>query len=120
LKLPLPIDEAESKKMLDFLVNCGLCTRDGNFVKIGRRRTHLQDQSTLRVRHHTNWHLKAIDQMSKRSDDDLFFTAPMRIDEHTFLKIKAELKELIVTINKEVDRAGDTTLVCFNIDWFKF
>jgi len=116
----LNLDESIIRQALGFLVSCGLCITDGERYGIGTRRTHLQDNSPLRPRHHMNWRLKALDQMPKETDKGFFFTGPMRIDELTFEAIGKLLAEMTTKVNTLIDSAQDETLACLNIDWFRF
>lgn len=116
----LKLDEKTTQQILDFLTLCGLCNRDGERYRIGARRTHLPDHSPLRSRHHMNWRLKAIDHFPKAIPGDLFFTAPMRVDQPTLEKVEILLKNMVKEVNGLIDQASDETVACLNIDWFKF
>lgn len=116
----LKVDEKVVKQILEFLTEAGLCTTDGERFQVGTRRTHLEHSSPLRPRHHQNWRLKGIEYMPKNEEGNLFFTAPMRIDEPTFRKIEKLLKEVIQSTNHSIDQAGDEMVACLNIDFFRF
>lgn len=116
----LEISLSAVKANLRFLVETGLCETDGLKYFSGKRRTHLSKKSAFNSRYQTNWRLKAIEHLSRDAENDLFYTASVRIDEKGYLKIMHSLKELIREVSVTIDESDDTTLACLNLDWFTF
>ena len=116
----LGIEAAAAKQILNFLTDVGFCVRSGQTFGVGTRRTHLEKRSSLRSRHHSSWRLKSLDHFNNESEDEVFFTFPMRIDEETFALLSTRLKELMKEINALVAKSGNETLACCNIDFFRF
>lgn len=115
----LGISVADTEKVLDFLVTRGLCKFTGSTYSVGLRSTHLHKDSPFRPRHHLNWRMKSIEHMPKADPQNFFFTAPMRIDEKTFSKIKIALETFCESQKEKVDLADDELVACLNIDLFK-
>lgn len=115
LKLP----RATVKKVIDFLVENGINIAEGNEIKPGPRVTHLEANSPLVGRHHTNWRLKGFEYLSNVRSDDLFYTGPMVLSEDLYKEIRKNLVTLIEKNLKTIEGCPDEVLCCLNIDWFK-
>ena len=115
----LKIDVRAAIKILTFLVDCGLCSRDDTRFYVGLQNTHLPKDSALNSRNQTNWRMRALDSIAESSKENLFYTASMRIDEMAFQTIKEILTLSTSEITRTVNNAGDTTLACVNVDCFK-
>lgn len=116
----LGLEISQVNKVMEFLVEQGLVVKEGSDLKPGPQRTHLEARSPLVGRHHSNWRIQAMRAMEKPSKDQLFFTAPMRLDEETYFYIRKELVNLIESLTDQVVKAQDHDLACLNIDLFTF
>ena len=118
LQEKLKLDKKTVKEILDFLVLTGLCTTDGTRFKVGKRRTHLSEDSSFLKRHHMNWRLQGFDRMENKNPSNYFYTAPMRVDKKTAAKIELKIRDFMREVNSMISAAGDETVACLNIDWF--
>ena len=116
----LHLPRASVKRIASFLVENGLCLEERGKLKMGPKLTHLEAASPLISRHHTNWRLRALQNLEPLSKDELFYSAPMTLSTEDVAWVRARIVELI---QKVVDRAKDSEsekLACLNIDWFDF
>lgn len=115
LKLP----RSTVKKVIDFLIENGINVLEDNKIKPGPRITHLEANSPLVSRHHTNWRLKGFEHLSNVQPDDLFYTGPMVLSESLQKEIRKNLIAVIEKNLKMIEGCPDEVLCCLNIDWFK-
>jgi len=113
------ISKSKTGKILDFLLRNGLCVLDEGNIKMGPRQTHLEAESPLVQRHHTNWRLKAMQRYENLTESELCYSGPMSIAEKDFFKIREMISQLIQDATKIATTSREETLVCLNVDWFK-
>lgn len=108
------------RRVVDFLLQYGLCVeRDGKIV-MGSSSTHLEASSPLVSRHHMNWRLRGFENMEGIDSSELFFTMPCSLDSKSLKLIRKELVEAVERITKLIDEAPSEELACLNIDLFRF
>jgi uncharacterized protein (TIGR02147 family) len=107
-------------RVLDFLVQTGLCKLENGHYKMGPKSTHLESSSPLVTRHHMNWRVKGMEKMGNISQEELFLSLPASLSEKAMKEIRAELVKTIERITEFIDTASEDQLACLNIDFFKF
>ena len=107
-------------RVLEFLIQHGLCVEKDGKITYGPSLTHLAADSPLVDRHHQNWRLRGFEQMSHKREDDLFYTCPMSLSEKDAVKIRAMLPTLVEQILKIVKPSPSEKVYCINIDWFEW
>jgi uncharacterized protein (TIGR02147 family) len=114
----LDIEKTVVRKILDFLLQVGLCEeKKGHYVQ-GISKTHLSRKSLLINKHHTNWRLKAIEKGEQMGAEELQFSAPLTISKKDFKKIKAIMLDSIERSSEIVSQTHPTEVACLNIDFF--
>jgi len=116
----LELPRSKVQEVMDFLLRTGLCEREGEKLKSGTKRTHLSRTSPQISSHHTNWRLRAIEQYSKYTENDLSFTGPMTIAVEDAKKIREILVDSIEKVSGVVSESTSEEIYCFSMDWFKF
>lgn len=116
LQLPL----SKVNRVLEFLVQSGLCVEVKGRYQIGPSSTHLEANSPLISRHHTNWRLKAIERLPVVSKQELCLTMPCTLSDLAFESIRKELVSVIERITDIIDAAPSERLAFMNIDFLKF
>ena len=106
-------------EVLEFLVQTGLCVRDGEDYKVGITRTYVERDSPLVSRHHTNWRLRVLQQFPNIQKDELVFTCPTTISKHDFVIIREKIARLIEDFDRIITPSKDEEFACFNVDWVK-
>lgn len=107
-------------RVLEFLLQTGLCKLEDGKYKMGPRSTHLEASSPLVTRHHMNWRVKGMEKMGNVSPEELFLSLPCSLSEKAMREIRAELVKVIERITEIVDGTTEDQLACLNIDFFKF
>jgi uncharacterized protein (TIGR02147 family) len=107
-------------RVLEFLLQTGLCKMDGDQIKMGPRSTHLEASSPLVTRHHMNWRVKGMEKMGNVSPEELFLSLPASLSEKAIKDIRKELVASIERVTGIIDSSTEDSLACLNIDFFKF
>lgn len=116
----LKISPQQLSKIMEFLTQNQLLILENKKIKIGPQRTHLENDSPFVIKHHQNWRLKSMTEMSNQKENDLFYTAPMSLSEDLAEKIRSQFLEFIKEIVKDVGPSKSETVRCLNIDWFEY
>lgn len=115
-KLP----SAKVKKVIELLLAQGLCVEKNGKLALGPQSTHLEANSLLVSRHHSNWRQKSIVHMENMKSDELFFTSPVSIAKKDIPRIRKILIDAIENSFKIIDPSPCEELACLNVDWFRF
>lgn len=108
------------QKVVDFLVEQGLCIAKKGELSVGPKQTHVPQTSPHVSRHHQNWRLQSMAKLVEPSAQNLFFTAPMSLSVEAADEIRAKIPKVIEEI-REIVRPSDSEVVrCLNIDWFEY
>lgn len=107
-------------RVLEFLVQTGLCKVENGQYQMGPKSTHLEASSPLVTRHHMNWRVKGMEKMGNLSQDELFLSLPASLSEKAMREIRSELVKTVEHITGLIDNSKEEQLVCLNIDLFKF
>lgn len=113
------ITKDRTEEVLTFLLETGLCTEKNGLYSMGEVHVHIPNESPLVVKHHTNWRIKAIQEMDSRTDNELFFSAPMSISLEDYKKIRERINKLITNVVDIAKGSKAEDLACLNIDFFK-
>lgn len=113
----LPV--VEVKRILDFLVQTGLCLLEKDQYRIGDAQTFLGKDSPMLRRHLLNWRTKAMEQAHKNEAEDLMFSNPIVLSEKDFQTIHRLILNLIKEFQAVAAPSPSELLCCLNIDWVK-
>lgn len=114
----LTLPTREVRRVLDFLLEHGLCKEENGRFQVGAQSTHLPASSPWVNVHHRNWREKAIASLKDQSDGTLFYTCPLTMAEADAPKVRELAIRFIEEVNKVVDPSPSERLYCLNIDWF--
>lgn len=106
-------------EVLEFLLSVGLAVKKGSLYTVGTSQIHLERNSPLISKHHTNWRLQAIRSLENEYDEDLHYSSVFTLTENDAHRIRSMLVkeiEAAVTIIKESKEEITTALV---VDFYK-
>jgi uncharacterized protein (TIGR02147 family) len=107
------------RQVLEFLVSAGMCDeKQGRYVPASIR-THVEKDTPLASRHHSNWRVKAIEHFELLQNNELAFTAPLTISAEHVPEVHALILQLIEKVSGLVASSPSEKLYCLNIDWFR-
>jgi uncharacterized protein (TIGR02147 family) len=115
-QLDLPLEKVAS--VLEFLVDSGLCAREGGHYKIAVQNTHLESESPWIYSRQLQWRQKAMQKMDMGMKEDLYYTGPMTLSEKDRQWVRDRLGKLIQEIAERVRGSKSEKLMCLNVDWF--
>lgn len=118
LKFNLP--EEKVREITGFLVEKGLLVRAHHGFALGKNVVHLPKDSPLILRHHFNWRMKALENISNNGNDKINYSAPMSLSQEAAREIHTEILKLIKKFTKKASDSKSEALFCLNIDWFSF
>lgn len=114
--LGLPLELVS--ETLDFLEKRGLAKGSDNIFRIGTKRIHLEKNSPMISKHHTNWRLKALESLERRTLGGTHFSSLMGIAERDAEKIRSIVLEAISRTENVVQDSKEQRLFCLGIDFF--
>jgi uncharacterized protein (TIGR02147 family) len=115
----LQLPRALVTRVLEFLVNNGLCVQNDEKLSYGPQSTHVSAESPLVTRHHANWRLKTMEGFEGLGPSELLFTSPVAVSRKDAEVIRRKLLDTIDEWAKIADRSPSEKLMCLNIDWIE-
>lgn len=116
----LRVEPAVVKRVVRFLLEQGLCREEDGKITYGPASVHVDRDSPFVNKHHQNWRFRAIHQMDRRRDSDVFFTSPMSLSREAIAQIRNELPNFIQQVMKIAGPSESEAAACLNIDWFEY
>jgi uncharacterized protein (TIGR02147 family) len=116
----LNLDKNLVEKVIDFLLDQKLCTRQGGKLKMGPTSTHIGTSSLLLSKHHQNWRLQGFNKMILNDNNNLFFTGPLVLSKELADEIRMQLPNFIQETIAKVHSSKSEVVRCFNIDWYEY
>jgi uncharacterized protein (TIGR02147 family) len=106
-------------RVVNFLLEHGLCRTENSKLTYGPAFTHLGADSPLVNKHHQNWRIQGMRAMDQRQDDNLFYKAPMSLSKQDMGVVRSEMLKTIDLVGKIVGPSHSEKVCCLNIDWFE-
>lgn len=113
----LPIHLVE--KILNFLEQQSLVIKNTDSYKTTENWLRLGKESPHIIKHHTNWRIKAIEDLEVQTDQDLHYSGIFSIDEKTANSTKENFLTFLKEQTKSFELAKETDLYAIGIDFFK-
>lgn len=79
---------------------------------------HLEKHSPVLSQHHTNFRLKAIDQIRESSADQVHYSGVISLSRKDFEWVSSQLAQFLEDIGKKLKNSADEELAILNFDWF--
>lgn len=115
LSLPVPL----VKSILKFLVSKGLVEEENDRYSIGKARIHVDRDSPLFVKHHTNWRIEAIKALEKEKEGGLHYSGVISLSYHDVQRIREILLGSIEASEKILVESPEETLASISLDFFE-
>ncbi|MGE3610452.1 MAG: TIGR02147 family protein [Bacteriovoracaceae bacterium] len=114
LNLPL----AKVVDVLNFLVSVGLVTKSEGRYSIGTSHIHLEHDSPMISKHHSNWRMKAIQSLDHVKTNDLHYSSVITCSLEDSQKIKTVLIQAIDEVRAIVKPSKDEGGFVYCLDFF--
>lgn len=105
-------------RVVEFLLETGLCVEEGGRLQYGPQHTHLHEKSPFINTHRRNWRGKSMERINNPQEQDLFYSLIISLSKEDVLAIKEQLVEAISKAVKKASASEPEQLACLNIDWF--
>lgn len=114
--LGLPVERVA--EILQFLVGVGLVVRKSGHYEIGTSHIHLEHDSPVISKHHTNWRLQSIQSLDRISKQDLHYSSVITASKKDADEIRSVLVKAIEEVRAIVKGSKDEEGFCYSIDFF--
>jgi uncharacterized protein (TIGR02147 family) len=114
--LGLPVERVA--EILQFLMGVGLVVRKEGNYRIGTTHIHLESDSPMISKHHTNWRLQAIRSLDHLSKKDLHYSSVITLSKTDADQAKEILVKAIEKVRAVVKASKDEEGFCYAIDFF--
>jgi uncharacterized protein (TIGR02147 family) len=113
----LPMKTIQS--ILKFLTETGVVVENNGVYSVGATSLHLDRDSHLIHRHHTNWRLRALNAIDQNKDTDFHYSAVYSLSRNDAEKIQAKIAQLIRENLKLVEPSKEEVIYCNVVDFFE-
>jgi uncharacterized protein (TIGR02147 family) len=115
--LGIPIEK--TSEVIEFLVSVGLIVQVGDRYNIGTTHIHLENDSPMISKHHTNWRLQAIQSLDQKRPEDLHYSSVVTASYEDSPKIREILVKAIEQVRAVVRPSKNETAFSYGIDFFE-
>ena len=115
----LKISPQVVSKVFAFLIEVGLVAQNGNKFISGETKIHLEKNSPLISKHHTNWRMYAIRSFDNESENDLHFSSVFTLTEKDADQIRDILLGAIEQSVSVIKDAKEEQTMAMTLDFFK-
>lgn len=115
----LKISNQLALKIVSFLQENDLITKEKNYYRIGKTRIHLKSDSPLVKTHHQNFRNKAIVSLEEDNDFDLHYSSVLTLSKKDAAKIRQLLLKFIADKEEILIPSPNEEIISLNLDLFK-
>lgn len=116
-QLRLPLEQVAG--ILAFLERAGLARREGTRWRITQKRIHLDAESPLIARHHTNWRLKAVQSCDAGRAENLHYSAVFTLAEADIPKVREIFLQSLREAEGVLVASPEETTFGIGVDFFR-
>ena len=115
LQIPL----AKVIEVLEFLTRLGLVIKTQDGFQVGTSHIHLEHDSPMISKHHTNWRMRAIQSLDLVTKKDLHYSSVITCSKEDAEKIKTTMVKTIEAIRAIVRPSQDEVCFAYCLDLFQ-
>ncbi len=115
--LGLPL--AKVADCVEFLLSVGLILSENGHLRVGETRIHLESESPLISKHHTNWRMRAIAALEQQRSTDLHFSTVYSMSEMDRERIQKMFLSFVSEVEKVVGPSKEESAHCLAFDFFR-
>jgi hypothetical protein len=112
------LPQSKVSEVLGFLIKCGLVQEKHGEYTIGNARLHLEKDSPMILKHHTNWRIKSIQSLESETQDELHYSSVVSFGNSDVPKVREILVKAIEDIRSTIKPSPDEVLYCYTLDFF--
>ena len=114
----LGISLGKVKLALEFLVAHGLAKKEKGRISVTETHIHLPENSTLVSKLHSNWRLKALENIDGHDDSQFHYSSVVSLSKADIHRIREIFIQAVEKTIACIKASPEETLVCYNIDIF--
>lgn len=116
-KLGLTLSRVD--EILFFLVETGLCKKEGHEYRLARPLLHLDKTSPLISKHHTNWRLRAMQSFDETTEEALHYSSVVTLSVADYKKVREILARALSEALKVITQSPEEDVAAVCIDLFR-
>ena len=116
----LNISNQLTTRVVNFLIEYKLITKNQKYFEVGKTRIHLSPDSPLIKTHHQNFRNKAIVSLEEDNDFDIHYSAVLTLSIKDALKIRQMMLKFISDKEVILLPSPNEEIIGLNLDLFKF
>ena len=115
----LAIPQTTVENILRFLIGAGLAVKKepGKYIQ-QRSMLHLDNASPFLIQHHSNWRLRAVQEISQAKIGQLHYSGVISLSKKDSLRVKEILSDALKQAIQVVRDSPEEQSSCINIDFF--
>ena len=106
-------------EILEFFISKGLAIQEGEKYRVGKMHLHLGNDSSMIVKHHLNWRLKAMEAIEQEEKEEMHYSSILSLSKEDVTKIKNILADNLSQVRKVVDQSKEEEAFSLCLDFFK-
>lgn len=115
--LGLPMEK--TSEVVNFLLSVGLIVQVGDRLDIGTTHIHLENDSPMISKFHTNWRLQAVQSLDHQRPEDLHYSSVITASYEDSPKIREILVKAIEEVRAVVRPSKNEAAFSYSIDFFE-
>jgi uncharacterized protein (TIGR02147 family) len=112
-----PVDRVG--EILEFCVSRGLAMQSGDQYSVGPAHIHLGNDSSMIVKHHMNWRVKALEVLDQERTEEMHYSSVVSVSGADIPKIKAIFADALTAARKIVADSKEEALYSICLDFFR-
>ncbi len=113
------LTEELATDVLEFLEEKKFIEKNALNYKIGKTRIHLESESPMIFKHHTNWRIEAIKSLERKHAENLHYSSVLAMSKEDYTKIKDILLKALEEIEPILTPSPEEEIYSMNIDFFQ-
>jgi hypothetical protein len=105
-------------KILEFLQSVGLVKNDSGVFLPGDVRIHLEHDSPMISKHHTNWRLQAMRSFERETPQELHYSGVVSVSYEDLPKVREVMVRALEQVRTIVKESKDEAVYCYALDLF--
>lgn len=105
-------------EILEFLCKYGLVYKDNNFYKSKSSLLHLEKDSPLIARHHSNWRLRALTSLDEVQDSNFHYSSVVSVSKKDAVRVREHMMKALVEMTEIIKPSKEEELVSLCLDMF--
>jgi uncharacterized protein (TIGR02147 family) len=114
----LGLSLSKTTRILQFLESVGLIRREGGGFASAEMRIHLESDSPMISKHHTNWRIQAIRSLDRETPSELHYSSVVTISHEDLPRVREILVKAIEQVRSVVRASENDAIYCYTVDLY--